>query len=102
MSKKIKSSQIQTDTTQIQTDTKFLLSKSISCDEKFIIQTPLQPGPVIRKKAIDGEDKNLMMTFDRWFSLQNRLFHHKRGMKAYTNTRGKRSIEEWNRLFKGY
>lgn len=67
---------------------------------------PVKPSesvqPVVRKKAGDGKDPQLMMTFQRWFSLQGRPPHHKKGMWAFANTKGKRSIAAWNRLFERY
>lgn len=58
--------------------------------------------PIVRKKADDGDDPNLMMTFKRWFALQGKPPHHKKGMQAFTSTKGKRSIAAWNRAFKAY
>lgn len=44
----------------------------------------------------------VLVTFDRWFALQGRPAHHKAGMSAYTNTKGKMTVDAWNKLFKNY
>jgi len=44
----------------------------------------------------------ILLSFDRWFALQNRPKHHKSGMQAFANTKGKKTREAWDRIFKGY
>lgn len=63
---------------------------------------PQAEVPIVRKKAGDGKDPQLMMTFQRWFALQGKPPHHKAGMRAFGNTKGKRSIAAWNRMFAAY
>ena len=43
-----------------------------------------------------------MLTFDRWFPTTGRPLHHKRGMAAYVNTKGRRTKAVWDALFKKY
>jgi hypothetical protein len=43
-----------------------------------------------------------MMTFDRWFASTGRPPRHKAGMKAFTDTKGKKTVEAWNKIFKKY
>jgi hypothetical protein len=49
-----------------------------------------------------------LITFDVWFTTAERACarlnqpHHKAGMKAWTRTSGKRTKDEWDRLFSKY
>jgi len=43
-----------------------------------------------------------LITFDRYFNSLGRPGHHKAGMMAYVNTKGKKSREVWDSLFKDY
>ena len=55
--------------------------------------------PVIKKE----KPKPLVtLTFDRWFNTLKRPQHHKAGMRAFADTKGKRTKEAWDRLFQGY
>ena len=43
-----------------------------------------------------------MIMFDRYFMSLGRPMHHKAGMLAYKNTKGKKTREAWKALFKDY
>lgn len=43
-----------------------------------------------------------LMTFDTWFLSTGRPVHHKKGMQAYTDTKGKKSVDYWNQVFSTY
>lgn len=59
----------------------------------------LEEEPVKIKEAAKPV---ILLSFDRWFSLQNRPSHHKTGMKAFAGTKGKKTKDAWDRIFKGY
>lgn len=48
------------------------------------------------------------ISFDLWFKCSDRSAaamnqpHHKAGMMSFTETKGKRTKQEWDRLFAGY
>lgn len=71
-------------------------------------------GAVVQEKAADAvpqaekadsapqQDATVLVTFDRWFRTLGRPEHHKRGMRAFASTDGKRTVAAWNQLFKNY
>lgn len=59
-----------------------------------------KPVKIVVKK--ERPKPKVTMTFDRWFNTLKRPQHHKAGMKAFADTKGKRTKETWDRLFQGY
>ena len=43
-----------------------------------------------------------MITFDRYFLSLGLPVHHRAGMAAYGNTKGKKTLEAWKSLFASY
>lgn len=43
-----------------------------------------------------------MITFERYFMSLGRPMHHKAGLVAYCNTKGKKTREAWKTLFEKY
>ena len=44
-----------------------------------------------------------LVTFDRWFASKKEFKSHwKEGMAAFTNTNIRRTVVEWDEVFKGY
>ncbi len=59
-----------------------------------------QPAP--SKSKVKPQIRIHWMTFDRYFISLGKPMHHKQGMVAYTNTRGKKTKEAWTKIFKDY
>ncbi len=43
-----------------------------------------------------------MITFDRYFLSLGRPMHHRAGLEAYKNTKGKKTLEAWKKMFADY
>lgn len=50
----------------------------------------------------DKKNKPARVSFEMWFNAQNKPAHHKRGMMAYSDTKGKKTAEKWSKIFKNY
>ena len=55
-------------------------------------------------KAKSQPEPRILLTFDRWFAVQGKPLHWKAGMAAYIGkkSKGKKTVEEWDRLFAKY
>lgn len=51
---------------------------------------------------VEKKEPVKLISFDAWFRTLGRPDHHKAGLKAYAKTKGKKSKEAWDRLFKNY
>ena len=60
-----------------------------------VVRTP----PAAPKKV---EKPELKVSFARWFRTKKHKPHWAAGMQAYTDTRRRRTLAEWDRLFKNY
>ena len=65
---------------------------------------PLNPTYVeaVKAKKKERPAPPQMITFDRYFLSLGKPGHHRAGMEAYTNTKGKKTREAWEALFKHY
>ena len=59
----------------------------------------VKAAPVVPSPPAPASPK---FTFDRYFNLLGRPARHKAGMLAYKNTKGKKTQEAWDALFKSY
>jgi len=53
-------------------------------------------------KKQDPKPAPLAVPFARWFSARSFKPHWRGGMEAFADTTGKKTMEEWNRIFKNY
>lgn len=70
-------------------------------EEKAEVVFGKEPG----KKAIlkrTPKEKEPRVNFARWFRSKGFKPHWEAGMRAYTNTEGRRPLLEWDRLFRDY
>lgn len=67
-------------------------------EEKWAEILAEDPVPVKKERPAPPQ----MITFDRYFVSLGRPMHHKAGMAAFTNTKGKKTIEAWDALFEKY
>lgn len=80
---------------------------SASVEESPAVETTA-PEPVLSKPMPSSKPMKTtkpaepMLTFDRWFATTGRPAHHKAGMRAYVNVKGKRTKAFWDGLFKSY
>ncbi len=61
--------------------------------------------PKVTKPEVKKEEPakpEQRVSFDRWFAHKSFKPHWKRGMAAYTNVDGRRTLEDWDLLFKRY
>lgn len=56
------------------------------------------PKPVKKERPAPPQ----MITFDRYFMSLGRPMHHKAGMAAFANVKGKKTVEAWDALFEKY
>jgi hypothetical protein len=54
------------------------------------------------KLKVDAPKPPQMIMFDRYFMSLGRPMHHKAGMLAFCNTKGKKTREAWQALFAQY
>ena len=71
-------------------------------DEQDIFDMIVEEPKVEVKKKKSVQPAPQMITFDRYFISLGRPLHHRAGMEAYANTKGKRTRESWGALFKNY
>lgn len=57
---------------------------------------------VAAQKPSQPVDPPMLVTFDRWFAAKKFKPHWKEGMLAFTNTAGRKTMEEWDTIFKKY
>jgi len=57
---------------------------------------------VVAQKSSQPVDPPMLVTFDRWFAAKKYKPHWKDGMLAFTNTDGRKTMEEWDSIFKKY
>jgi hypothetical protein len=62
--------------------------------EKVAVTVPLVQTPVV--------DAPPMITFDRWFTAKKFKPHWKAGMTASVDTSGRKTMEQWDLIFKNY
>jgi len=66
-----------------------------STEEKKVeekkIETPAAP-----------QEQEQLVTFSRWFIARSFRAHWKEGMEAYTDTTLKRTMSDWDKVFKAY
>jgi len=48
------------------------------------------------------QEAPMLVNFDRWFSAKQFKPQWKEGMQAYADTTGRRSMDEWDKLFLNY
>lgn len=53
---------------------------------------------------MEKKPKNNLLTFDRYFLTLSRPLHHKAGMVVFAKnrTKQKRSVAQWDKIFKDY
>ena len=82
---------------EVQEDTKDLKFD----DESFKEVTTKVPVPPPIPQA-----KSMLCSFDKWFMSRSKIKgwkpHWKNGLKAYADTSGRRSMEDWDLLFEKY
>jgi hypothetical protein len=64
-----------------------------------------RPGEVVATVPLDQlptADAPLMVTFDRWFTAKKFKPHWKEGMQAHVDTAGRKTMEQWDLIFKNY
>ena len=74
--------------------------KKKESDENEIVTVVPPTTPVVKKEVAAPPAK--LITFDRYFTFLGLPEHHKEGLKAYANTKGKRTKEAWDLLLKNY
>lgn len=67
-------------------------------EAKVVPKTEAPPTPEIKKP----EKSEPPVSFARWFSSKKFKPHWAAGMQAYTDTTVRRSMADWDRLFKSY
>lgn len=63
------------------------------------------PRTQVPKSSASVRKRDPVMNFDRWFATTGRPAHHKAGMRAFLGPRrvnGKKTVAEWERLFRTY
>lgn len=74
-------------------------------------KTSVQSAPVEEKAASAPKPQpkpepetapEPLVSFDRWFASKAYKPHWKAGMAAYTDITARRSVSDWDRVFKGY
>lgn len=73
-------------------------TKDFSIDK---VETKVE-NPVAAKTKVEVKSAIQLISFDRWFLTTGRPAHHKAGMRAYSNTKGRRNKAAWDQLFKNY
>lgn len=53
-------------------------------------------------KPASVESSGPKVPFNRWFVSKRFKSHWRRGMEAFANTSGLRTVEEWDKLFETY
>lgn len=65
-----------------------------------------KPEPVVASekptKKQDPKPTPPVVPFARWFSARGFKPHWRGGMESFTDTSGKKTMEEWDRIFKNY
>lgn len=80
--------------------------------EEVTTEAPVAAGPAksveaAAKRPISVEEPvkalaPMLVTFDRWFAARQFKPHWKKGMQAFVDTSGRKTVEEWNETFKKY
>jgi hypothetical protein len=66
------------------------------------VETKVEAKPKLAKKVSPPAPKEPLVAFARWFTSKKFKPHWAAGMEAYTDTARRRTMTEWDRLFKNY
>jgi len=76
-------------------------SEPLSSEEKSVMNPEFLETLLVETKKEAPEPPQMLM-FDRYFMSLGRPMHHKAGMLAFCNTKGKKTREAWEALFEKY
>lgn len=62
----------------------------------------IEQSEKLTEPIVDIQQQEQLITFERWFKLKNFKFHWADGMRAYADTSGRRTVSQWNEIFKNY
>jgi len=72
---------------------------------------PSAPQPELKEASTPAEEPKVaspkkelapLVSFARWFQSKGFKPHWRGGMEAFADTTGRRTVEEWDKLFKNY
>lgn len=69
---------------------------------KKTVEDPKASQAVAASEQPKKPDPKPAVPFARWFGARGFKPHWRGGMEAYADTTGKKSMEEWDRIFKNY
>jgi hypothetical protein len=73
--------------------------KKIASEEKPVVMKESKPAP---KPSTPPAPKGPAVPFARWFQAKGFKPHWIGGMKAFADTSGRKTMEEWDQVFKNY